>query len=124
LRDLPKDLVEAFRATLEELEDADLLLHVVDLSNPDFDDHIDTVNRILSDLHLDHIPQLLVFNKEDKVDAKIARNVCERYNTVSISAIQPQTLMKLILRVQEEILRLYPEGEVYPQLKPAAQFVN
>jgi len=82
------------------------------------------VNRILSDLHLDHIPQLFVFNKEDKVDARIARNVCERYNTVSISAIQPQTLMKLILRVQEEILRLYPKGEVYPQLKPAAQFVN
>lgn len=124
LRDLPKDLIEAFRATLEELEDADLLLHVVDLSNPDFDDYIDTVNRILSDLHLDHIPQLLVFNKEDMVDTRIARNVCERYNAVSIAALQPQTLMKLILRVQEEILQLYPEGELYSQLKPVAQSIS
>ena len=66
----------------------------------------------------------VVFNKEDQVDAKIAQNVCERYNSVSITAIQPQTLMKLILRVQEEILRLYPEGEMYPQLKPMVQSVN
>jgi len=124
LQNLPKDLVEAFRATLEELEDADLLLHVIDLSNPDFEDHIDVVNRILSDLHLDRIPQLLVFNKEDKVNVQIAQNVCERYNAVSISAIQPQTLMKLILRVQEEILRLYPRGELYPQLKPAVHAIN
>jgi GTP-binding protein HflX len=104
LRNLPKDLVEAFRATLEELEDADLLLHVVDLSNPEFEEHINAVNQILEDLHLDSIPQLLVFNKEDNVDPGLAQNVCERYKAVSISAIQPQTLMKLILRVQEEIL--------------------
>jgi GTP-binding protein HflX len=119
LRDLPKDLVEAFRATLEELEDADLLLHVIDLSNPDFEDHITAVNRILETLHLDRIPQLLVFNKEDKVEPHIIENVCARYDGVSISAIQRQSLRKLILRIQEEILRLYPEGTRYPQLKPA-----
>ena len=118
LRNLPKDLVEAFRATLEELEDADLLLHVVDLSNPDFEDHMTAVKKILGDLHLDHIPQLLVFNKEDKAGPQLAQNVCALYDGVSISAIRRDTLRKLILRVQEEILRLYPEGEKYPQLKP------
>ena len=118
LRNLPKDLVEAFRATLEELEDADLLLHVVDLSNPDFEDHMTAVKKILADLHLDHIPQLLVFNKEDKAGPQLAQNVCALYDGVSISAIRRDTLRKLILRVQEEILRLYPEGEKYPQLKP------
>jgi GTP-binding protein HflX len=118
LRNLPKDLVEAFRATLEELADADLLLHVVDLSNPDFEEHINAVKQILAELHLDSMPQLLVFNKEDQVESGLIQNVCERYNAVSISAIQPHTLMKLILRVQEEILRLYPAEEMYPQLKP------
>jgi GTP-binding protein HflX len=120
LRNLPKDLIEAFQATLEELEDADLLLHVVDLSNPDFEDHIGAVKTILEDLHLDHIPQLLVFNKEDNVESDLAQNVCTRYDGVSISAIQQETLMRLIMRVQEEILRLYPAGEKYPQLKPTA----
>ena len=123
LRNLPKDLVEAFRATLEELEDADLLLHVVDLSNPDFEEHIIAVKRILEELHLDQIPQLLVFNKEDRVESQLAKTICERYEGVSISAIQRPTLRKLILRVQEEILKLYPEGEKYPQLKPELETV-
>lgn len=118
LRNLPHDLVEAFRATLEELEDADLLLHVVDLSNPDFEEHIAAVKQILESLGIDQIPQLLVFNKEDQVEPQLAQTICERYNAVSIAAIQRETLMKLILRIQDEILRLFPEDEVYPQLKP------
>ena len=119
LRNLPKDLVEAFRSTLEEMEDADLLLHVVDLSNPDFEEHIATVKQILEELHLDRIPQLLVFNKEDLAEEGFAQNVCPRYDGVSISALQRPSLRKLILRVQDEILHLYPESEKYPQLKPA-----
>ncbi len=120
LRNLPKDLVEAFRSTLEEMEDADLLLHVVDLSNPDFEDHISAVKSILEELHLDHIPQLLVFNKEDAAEFGLAQNVCSRYDGVAISALQRPTLRNLILRVQEEILRLHPDSNKYPQLKPAA----
>jgi GTP-binding protein HflX len=124
LRNLPKDLVEAFRATLEELEDADLLLHVVDLSNPEFEEHIQAVKQILAELHLDQIPQLLVFNKEDKADPQLAQNVCARYNGVAISALQRPSLRKLIARVQDEILRLYPEQERYTQLKPVAQVIS
>ncbi len=122
LRDLPQDLIEAFRATLEELEDAELLLHVVDVSNPEFEEHIEAVNRILHDLGLEHIPQLLVFNKEDQVHEQFARTICERHHGVSIAAIQRSTLRRLIERVQEEILRLYPADESYSQLKPEPKY--
>jgi GTPase len=119
LRDLPKDLVEAFRATLEELEDADLLLHVVDASNPEFEDQIVAVNQILADLRLDQIPQLVVFNKEDLVEPDVVRSACARYQGVSIAALHRPSLRKLIARVEDEILRQYPEQGRYRQLKPA-----
>ena len=69
IRDLPPDLMAAFRATLDELRDADLLLHVVDMSSPYMDDHIRAVETILSDLGMDDIPRLMVLNKMDRVDA-------------------------------------------------------
>jgi hypothetical protein len=55
-----------------------------------------------------------VFNKEDMVEPQLAQTVCTRYNAVSISAIQRETLRRLILRVQAEILRLHPVGERSP----------
>jgi GTP-binding protein HflX len=63
IRDLPKDLAQAFHATLEELDDADLLLHVVDAADPNRDAHIVAVERILGDLNLAETPRLLVYNK-------------------------------------------------------------
>jgi GTPase len=65
IRSLPKSLLGAFKATLEEMRDADLLLHVVDSSNPRFEDQITQVERILEELELSGKPQLLVFNKTD-----------------------------------------------------------
>jgi GTP-binding protein HflX len=65
ITDLPKDLVNAFRATLEELREADLFLHVLDASNPAWPRQRAAVQAILHDLELDHTPQLLVFNKCD-----------------------------------------------------------
>jgi GTPase len=67
IRDLPKDLVAAFRATLEELDEADLLIHIVDASDPAFEQHIASVNQILRDLQLGDRPRLLVFNKIDRM---------------------------------------------------------
>ena len=67
IRDLPKDLAQAFHATLEELDDADLLLHVVDAADPDRDAHITAVERILGDLELAETPRLLVYNKADRL---------------------------------------------------------
>ena len=65
IRDLPHGLVDAFQATLQEAVDADLLLHVVDASNPKFSEQIAQVQRVLTEIGADHIPQLLVFNKID-----------------------------------------------------------
>ena len=66
IQDLPTALIAAFRSTLEEVRDADLLLHVVDSSNPDYDNHERTVHQLLKDLEMDHVPQLTVYNKADE----------------------------------------------------------
>src|SRR6185369_11419216 len=67
IRDLPKDLFAAFRATFEEAADADLLLHIVDASNAARQKHIETTEKLLAELELDKIPRLLVYNKTDLV---------------------------------------------------------
>jgi GTP-binding protein HflX len=69
IRDLPHKLVQAFRATLTEAADADLLLHVVDASSPLADEQITEVDRVLAEIGADAIPQILVFNKLDRLDA-------------------------------------------------------
>lgn len=70
IRDLPHGLVDAFQATLQEAVDADLLLHVVDASNPNFVEQIAQVQRVLKEIGAHDIPQLLVFNKIDALDAE------------------------------------------------------
>ncbi len=65
IRKLPTQLVESFKSTLDEVREADLLLHVVDLSHPDFEDHIESVNQILMDIKSNDKPTLMVFNKID-----------------------------------------------------------
>jgi GTPase len=69
IRDLPHGLVEAFQATLQEATEADLLLHVVDASNPDFPEQMAEVQKVLHDIGADQVPQLLVFNKIDALDS-------------------------------------------------------
>ncbi len=103
IRDLPKDIFAAFRATLEELEDADLLLHVVDISNPRFEQQIKSVEKILSDLSLSEKPVLLIFNKEDLIDEEEARAVCERFQAVSISALRPETFHQLLSAIESKL---------------------
>lgn len=68
IRDLPHGLVDAFRATLQEAIDADLLLHVVDAANPHFPEQIEQVQKVLHEIGAADIPQLLVFNKLDALD--------------------------------------------------------
>jgi GTP-binding protein HflX len=65
IRKLPTQLVESFKSTLDEVREADLLLHVVDISHPDFEDHIDSVNQILQDIKSNDKPTIMVFNKID-----------------------------------------------------------
>jgi len=103
IRDLPKDLFAAFKATLEELEDADLLLHLVDISNPRFEQQIKSVEKILSDLGVSDKPVLLAFNKVDLADRDEIDSVCRRYNAVSLSASQAETLPALIRTIEKMI---------------------
>ena len=69
IRDLPHGLVEAFEATLQEAADADLLLHVVDAANPHYLEQIDEVQRVLHEIGASEVPQLLIFNKLDGLEA-------------------------------------------------------
>jgi GTP-binding protein HflX len=65
IRKLPTQLVDSFKSTLDEVREADLLLHVVDISHPDFEEHINSVNQILQDIKSNDKPTIMVFNKID-----------------------------------------------------------
>jgi GTP-binding protein HflX len=103
IKDLPDDLVAAFKATLEELEDADLLLHVVDTSNPRFQQQIDSVLAILEKLSLDQKPRLTIFNKSDLASPEETCNQAIRYDAISVSALDKSTLTPLLNAIEERI---------------------
>jgi GTP-binding protein HflX len=105
IRDLPKGLLEAFAATLEELNDADLLLHVVDASGRRMEQEISTVEDILRDLDLAEIPLLLVLNKADRLGKVEAGMLQKKTGGVALSAIDPPTLKPLVSRIEEIIWR-------------------
>jgi len=95
IRDLPEDLLEAFAATLEELHEANLLLHVADISNSRLEDQIESVNKILNSLDLNKIPTILVLNKIDKMNKIQAVHLVKNLNGIPISALNPSTLSEL-----------------------------
>ena len=100
IRDLPPDLFAAFRSTLDELHEAHVLLHVVDISNPDYENHIAAVEKILAELAIADKPTLMVFNKEDRVaDRELLETICRRYGAVAVSALDRNTLPPLIDRL-------------------------
>ena len=103
IRDLPKDLLTAFRATLEELEDADLLVHLIDASNPRFEQQIDSVQNILRELQLHEKPRILVFNKIDKISAEETGNLAMRYDAATICARDPSTFNPLLRAIEDNI---------------------
>lgn len=110
IRQLPKSLFGAFRATLEELEDADLLLHVVDLSNPRFEEQIAAVDKILDQLDLGRIPTQLVLNKVDQVDPAFVEPLCRRFDAIAVSALDRGSFQPLLDELER---RFWPlEGEV------------
>jgi GTP-binding protein HflX len=110
IRSLPVSLMGAFKATLEELQDADLLLHLVDCSNPRFEEQIRQVENILADLDLGDKPRLLVFNKEDllpelkKVDPLAfmkVRHLARRFGAITISARDDKSLAALLEQMEK-----------------------
>ena len=101
IRDLPPDLITAFRATLEEMESSDVLLHLVDASSPQVDSHIASVEKILDELNLSGIARLLVFNKSDLLSQAERSNLRDPSNGVMISALDDKTLIPMVERISE-----------------------
>ncbi len=100
IKNLPKDLMAAFHATFEELENADLLLHVIDISNPYFKNHIKSVEKILCDLNLNDIPLICVLNKQDLVDTEVVDIQTRLLNGIAVSADNESTLGPLLEKMQ------------------------
>jgi GTP-binding protein HflX len=103
IKNLPQDLLTAFRATLEELEEADLLLHVIDVSHPRFEDQMQVVENLLEELELSRIRMLRVFNKVDLISGDYVASLCAHYQAVPICALQEETLREL-LGAMEQVL--------------------
>jgi len=103
IKNLPEDLLVAFRATLEELESADILLHVIDMSNPRHPEQIESVENLLTDLALQQIPQIRVLNKQDLVPVQERNRLCRMYGGFSISARKAASLRPLIQRMEEMV---------------------
>lgn len=127
IRDLPPDLLAAFRSTLEEIEGSRLLIHVVDASNPRWQQQIVSVDRILTELNVDQIPRLLVFNKIDVVDVDtvdaMVRQTSIQYGSpsIAISAVSQSTMGSLLLNIAEA---LGPSIAQYRPGLPAAKMVQ
>ena len=107
IRDLPPDLVAAFRATLEELDDASLLLHVVDASDPAHDAQVEAVEQILETLGLLSKPRILVWNKSDRIAPELAETLARTRGGVAISAVRGQGLEALLHKADRT---LFAEG--------------
>lgn len=110
IRHLPHSLVDAFRATLEETQEADLLLHVIDVSSELRDDNIVQVEKVLTEIHADQVPRIKIFNKIDlvaEVEPRIERNDQNQITEVYLSAQTGAGLDLLKQTIQEQLTAGY-----------------
>jgi GTP-binding protein HflX len=145
IRKLPTQLIDSFKSTLDEVREADLLLHVVDISHPDFEDHIASVNQILQDIKCNEKPVIMVFNKIDaykhltiEEDDLITEKTSKHYtldewkqtwmsnvgaeNALFISAIEKENFEEFRERVYEKVREIhitrFPYNKfLYPDFK-------
>jgi len=109
IRELPEELKKAFKATLEELYSADLLLHIVDASSPDLENHIKTVEAILDEMELRHVPRIVAFNKIDLLEdldpfqQATVKSLMEELDGVPISALTGFNIELLLKRIEENL---------------------
>lgn len=106
IRDLPPDLMPAFKATLEELHEADLLLHVVDIGDSRKDQQIGSVLKVLEEMKLLDRPRILVFNKIDLLEPEIAQNICNLYQAFGVQALDLKTLKPLLSFIEQRLTEL------------------
>lgn len=149
IRKLPTQLIDSFKSTLDEVREADLLLHVVDISHPDFEDHIEAVNQILQDIKANDKPVIMVFNKidsyqhltideDDLMTEKTTRhytlnewkstwmNRVGEQNALFISATQKENFEEFRERVYEAVRQIhitrFPYNKfLYPDYKDAIE---
>ena len=149
IRKLPTQLVDSFKSTLDEVREADLLLHIVDISHPDFEEHISSVNQILQDIKSNDKPIVMVFNKMDafknqviEEDDLITEKTTKHYtldewkttwmnnvgikNTLFISAINKENIEEFRERVYETVREIhitrFPYNKfLYPDYKDALE---
>jgi GTP-binding protein HflX len=115
IRELPKDLFAAFRATFEEAADADLLLHVVDASDPSRDQHIETTEALLTDLGLILIPRILVFNKADRLGRDEARWLRQGHpDALLLSATERETTRPLLQKMADRLKQRWEDAALVP----------
>lgn len=129
IRKLPTQLVESFKSTLDEVREADLLLHVVDISHPNFEEHIESVNKILGEIHSANKPTIMVFNKIDAYEAEpldeddlVTEKTSAHYsleewkntwmnrvgeNALFISALNKENLKEFKKRVYDEVREIH-----------------
>jgi GTP-binding protein HflX len=119
IRQLPEDLFAAFRATFEEAADADLLVHVVDASDPSMEDHVRTVLDVLEELDLLEIPRLLVLNKIDRVDPAELRLLERTYpDAALVSATHRESMRPLLERIARELAEKWEHSAKGPSVEP------
>lgn len=116
LQDLPTTLIAAFRSTLEEVNEADLLLHVVDSSNPDYFQHENTVGELLEELENQHLPQLTVYNKRDIMHPDFVPTA--KTETIAITAFSVEDRQRLKQKIEELIIGMM---EAYHVLIPSTE---
>ena len=112
MRNLPHQLVEAFRSTLEEVVEADLLVHVVDAASPDADDQINAVHTVLDEIGAESVPELLVVNKIDAVDADRVHELANGSSALAVSAHTGEGIDKLLEVIGERLRALVPVVEL------------
>ena len=120
IRDLPRDLFAAFRATFEEAADADLLLHVVDASDPAHEHHVETTEALLAELDLERIPRLVVFNKVDRVAPEERRRLLLGHrDAFLVSATDRESTRPLLARIAERLRERWSNAAMVPEYDEA-----
>lgn len=113
IRNLPEELFTAFRATLDELVDADMLLHVIDASSSRFEEQMAAVEKILTELDISDKPTIRALNKSDLVtDPEMLDHLCRRLDAVAVSALDKKTLSGLMEKIESmiDLKRRFPSG--------------
>jgi GTP-binding protein HflX len=122
IRDLPQDLVAAFRATFEEAADADLILHVVDATDATRDERMETTRELLGELGLSDIPRVVVFNKVDAMSA-LDRKILQKKHpdAVLVSAIDRESTRPLLSRLASELAERWDQSAKMPSVPLAEE---